>query len=309
MKMKKIIFFLLFCILFINKSLAIENKIIVKIDNEIITTIDIKKEYLYLLALNPGLNKLDEKEILEISKKSLIKEKIKKIEILNNKKKIEISDKYLKKILESVYNKIEIKSLEEFKTYLLLNDINYSDVVKKITIEALWNELIFSKFSSKLKINEDKIKKNIILNSNKIIKSYLLSEIFFELINKEDKKKKFIEIQKTIEEKGFANAALKYSISETSNTGGKLDWIKENSLNKIIRDQLDRIKTNEYTKPIAVPGGFLILKINQIKEDKKFLNLEKEFRKEVNNLKNYQLNQFSKIHFNKVRKNIQINEQ
>ena len=80
----------------------------------------------------------------------------------------------------------------------------------------------------------------------------MLSEIFFELINKEDKKKKFIEIQKTIEEKGFANAALKYSISETSNTGGKLDWIKENSLNKIIRDQLDQIKTNEYTKPIAV---------------------------------------------------------
>ena len=90
MKINKIFFFLILGLLIFTKSLALENKIIVKIENEIITTIDIKKEYLYLLALNPGLNKLDDKEILEISKKSLINEKIKNIEILNNTNNLNI---------------------------------------------------------------------------------------------------------------------------------------------------------------------------------------------------------------------------
>ncbi len=308
MKIKKIICFLILSILVFTKSLALENRIIVKIDNEIITTIDIQKEYLYLLALNPGLNKLEQKEILEISKKSLIKEKIKNIEILNHTNNTEIPDEYLEKILKNIYKKIGINNLEEFKSYILLNDIEYNDVIRKITIEALWNELIIAKFSSKIKIDEKKIKKNIKLNSNKFLKSYLLSEIFFEVINKEKLLSKYNEIQKTIKDKGFANAALKYSISESANTGGKLDWIKENTLNKLVKDNLDQIKTNEYTKPIAVPGGFLILKINQIKKDKISLDLEKEFSKEVNTIRNYQLNQFSKMYFNKAKKNIKIYE-
>ena len=308
MKINKIFFFLILSLLIFTKSLALENKIIVKIENEIITTIDIKKEYLYLLALNPGLNKLDDKEILEISKKSLINEKIKNIEILNNTNNLNIPDEYLEKILKNIYKKIGINNLNEFKSYLKIKDIEYNDVVRKITIEALWNELIITKFSSMVKINEEKIKKKINLNNKKLLKSYLLSEIFFEVINKEQLLTKYNEIQKTIKDKGFANAALKYSISESANTGGKLDWIKESSLNKIIKDNLDQITTNEYTKPIAVPGGFIILKINQIKTDKISLDLNKEFSKEVNYIRNYQLNQFSKIHFNKVKKNIQIYE-
>ena len=71
-----------------------------------------------------------------------------------------------------------------------------------------------------------------------------------------------------INNKGFDFAVLKYSISPTSKLGGKLDWINENSLNKSIRAAINGLKINDFTKPINVPGGFLILQINDIKNTK-----------------------------------------
>ena len=256
-------------------SKSIENKIIFKINNEIITSLDLENEVNYLLALNPNLNNLSKQEIIRISKKSVIQEKIKSTEILTNFENPKLPLELLEKLVKNIYFKIGIANLDEFKIYLNSKNVSYENVIKKLEIEALWNELIFSKFSNKLNIDEEKIMNDLKMNNNQKIRSYLMSEIFFEVKKGEKLNKKFDEISRSINKIGFDNTALKYSISETASVGGKLEWIKENSLNKKIIDFIKSKKLNEYTDPIAVPGGFLILQINEIKftEVKKDLEL------------------------------------
>ena len=306
-KKKLLIYFALILFIINGYAYSIENKILVKIENEIITSIDIDNEYKYLLALNPGIKNLNEDDIIKFSKKSIIHEKIKKIEIEKNFNNPNIPPEFLEQILRSVYSKIGIESLANFKKYLINKNINFKDVKNKLVIEALWNELILIKFSSKIKINEKKLKKKI-NDNNKFLKSYLFSEIFFDISNLNDLNDKFLEITNVINNKGFDFAVLKYSISPTSKLGGKLDWINENSLNKNIKSAINNLKKNEFTKPIVVPGGFLILKINDIKNTKVEIDIEKEFIKLKNYEKNNQLNQYSKIYFNKIKKNLKISE-
>ena len=135
-----------------------------------------------------------------------------------------------------------------------------------------------------------------------------MSEIVFEVSTNDEIDNKYKKIINTISVDGFNNAALKYSISETAKIGGKLDWINENSLNKKIRDKLKTLKINEYTKPIQIPGGFIILKINDIKISKSDESVENELKKLINQSNNRQLNQYSKIYFNKIKANVIINE-
>jgi len=305
---KKILKNLVFIFLiFITNSNSLENKIMIKIENQIITSIDINNEFKYLAALNPGMKNISSKDMIKFSKKSIIQEKIKQIEIEKNFDNPIISQKFLEQILQRVYSRIGLSSLSDFKKYLINNDIDFENVKNKLEIEALWNELILIKFSSKVKINEKELKERI-RNNNEYLKSYLLSEIFFEVSNTNELDNKFQEISKVINEKGFDFAALKYSQSQTSNVGGKLDWININSLNKNIRAAINNLEINDFTKPINVPGGFLILQINDIKNNKIEINFDREFQKLENYEKNNQLNQYSKIYFNKIKKNLEISE-
>ena len=289
-------------------AFGLENKILVKIENQIITSLDVNNEYKYLIALNPNIKNSKKEDLIKLSKRSIIQEKIKKIAIekyFNNPK---IPQKYLEQILKNVYSRIGINNLNDFKKYLEINNIDFENVQKKLEIEALWNELILIKFSSKIKIDEENLKNKIQKDNNKFLKSYLLSEISFEISNLKDLDKKFIEISEIIKNKGFDFAALKYSLSPTSNLGGRLDWINENSLNKNIKEAIKKLEINDFTNPIVVPGGFLILQINEIKNTKIEVNIENELKKLVNFEKNTQLNQYSKIYFNKIKKNLDINE-
>ena len=286
---------------------GIENKILVKIENQIITSLDLNNEYKYLIALNPSLKNSKKKDVIKLSKKSIINERIKKIEIEKTFKNPQLPEEFLDKILQNVYTRIGITNLNDFKEYLILNNVDIENVKNKLEIEALWNELILIKFSSKVKINEKNLKAKII-EGNKFSKSYLLSEISFEVSNLKDLDNKFTEISNVINNSGFDFAALKYSVSATSNFGGKLDWINENSLNKKIKDAIKNLKINEFTKPINVSGGFLILQINDIKNIQIEVNVEEELKKITNFEKNNQLNQYSKIYFNKIKKNLQIDE-
>ena len=288
-------------------SFDIENKILIKIENEIITSLDIQNEYKYLIALNPDIKKSNKEDIIKLSKRSILQERIKKIEINNNFNNPKIPEKFLKQIMQNIYKRIGFSNIEDFKKYLMNNNINFENVKKKLETEALWNELILIKFSSKVKIDEKELKERIKKN-DKFLKSYLLSEIYFEILNIKELDNKFQEISKTINEKGFDFAALKYSVSPTANIGGKLDWINKNSLNKNIRLAINDLKINDFTKPINVPGGFLILQINDIKNTKIEIDIEKEFKKLENYEKNNQLNQYSKIYFNKVKKDLEISE-
>jgi peptidyl-prolyl cis-trans isomerase SurA len=307
--LKKLILICLAFIFFIHSSssLSIENKILVKIDNQIITSLDVKNEYKYLIALNPNLKNSKKEDIFQLSKRSIISERIKKIEIEKNFNNPQIPEKLLDRILQSVYLKIGIENINDFKKYLAINDIDFENVKNKLEIEALWNELILIKFSSKVNINEKNLRKKIQQN-NKFSKSYLLSEISFEVSNLNDLDSKYTEISDVINNKGFDFAALKYSVSATSKVGGKLDWINENSLNKQIKNEIKNLKINDFTKPISVSSGFLILKINDIKNTQIEVDLEDELKKLTNFEKNNQLNQYSKIYFNKVKKDLQIDE-
>ena len=286
---------------------SIENKIIVKIENQIVTSLDINNEYKYLIALNPNIKNSKKEDLMKLSKRSVLQEKIKKIEIEKNFNNPKIPQKFLEQILQNIYSRIGLINLDDFKKYLMNNDIDFENVKNKLEIEALWNELILIKFSSKVKINEKELKKRI-KDSNKFLKSYLLSEISFEVSNLKELENKFQEISNVINNKGFEFAALKYSISPTSNLGGKLDWINENSLNNNVKVAIDNLKINDFTKPINIQGGFLILQINDIKNTKIEIDVEKEFKKLENYEKNNQLNQYSKIYFNKIKKDLEISE-
>ncbi len=307
-KNKILIFLTLIFFSYNTNILSIENKILLKIENQIITSLDIDNEFKYLIALNPNLKNSTKEDIFKLSKRSIIQEKIKKIEIEKNFKNPKIPQEFLEQIIKSIYSRIGMNNLNEFKEYLKMNNVNFEDVRKKLEIEALWNELILIKFSSKIKINEENLKDKIQRDNNKYLKSYLLSEIFFEISNLKDLDKKFIEIGDVIKNKGFDFAALKFSLSQTSNLGGKLDWINENSLNKKVKDAIINLKIDDFTNPIVVPGGFLILQINDIKKTKIKVNVEDELKKLINFEKNNQLNQYSKIYFNKIKKKLEINE-
>ena len=304
---KILLFFGLIFFILNTSSNSLENKILIKVENQIITSLDVDNEYNYLVALNPNIKNFEKNDIVKFSKKSILMEKIKKIEIDKNFDNPKIPEKFLNQILENVYLKIGFTNINDFKKYLTKNNIDFENVKNKLEIEALWNELILIKFSSKVKINEKELKKKI-RDNNKFLKSYLLSEISFEVSNLKELDNKYKEISKTINEKGFDFAALKYSVSPTSNIGGKLDWINENSLNKNIKDAINNLNVNDFTQPINIPGGFLILKINDIKNTKIEINIDREFEKLKNYEKNNQLNQYSKIYFNKVKKGFEISE-
>jgi len=307
-KKKNLIYVIFIFFIFNNSSFCLENKILVKINDVIVTSIDVENEAKYLLSLNPNIKNLSKKEIFDLSKKSIIKEKVKYIEINKNFKNPNIPDNYIEQILKNIYQKINIKNLENFKKYLEENNIDYDFVKDKIEIETLWNELIISKFSSKIVIDKEEIRKKLIAERKQYSKSFMISEIFFEASKSDQIENIYKNIVKTIENEGFEKAVLKYSSSITANSGGQIGWVQEETLNESLKNIFFEMNEGEYTKPIAVPSGFLVLKINKIKKEKINPNIEKKINEIINYKKNDQLNQFSKMHFNKIKKGMSVDE-
>lgn len=309
MKQIKFIFLLLILIFNFNTYLfSIENKILVKIDNEIITTLDIFNESKYLILLNPKIQDLNENEIYNIAKNNLIREIIKKKEILSKTNKIEIQDKYLDEIIKSSYPQLNISSYKEFEKYLKSKKILFENLKEKVSIEIIWNQMIYNQFISKVKINKNELIKNVKEISNSKIKSYLLSEIIFKLDSGVKLEDSLIKIKTDIEKLGFNNAASIHSISSTSSIGGNLGWIDETALNFEISSNLQNLNIGQYSKPILTPSGFLILKIDDIKNIENKIDVNKEIEKLVKIKTNQQLNQYSNIYFNKITKKFYINE-
>ena len=308
MNFKKIL--LIFCalILTLEKTYALENKILFKVDNEIITSVDIYNETKYLKTLNPKVRSLDNKSIFEIAKNSIIKDKIKKIALKENLMNGNIEKRFLEEMMKSIYLKLGIDTLSEFKDFLKINELDINIVENKLKNEILWNQFIYKKFSSKINIDEENIKNEILNYSDKKIKKFLLSEIVFKIEQGENLENKFDKISNEIINKGFDNAASINSISDTSSIGGKIGWVNETSLNKEIKDELSNINIGEYTKPIFTSIGYIILKINDIQEYEQKIDLNNEIKELIKSKTNQQLNQFSNIYFNKIKKDIVINE-
>ena len=308
--MKTIKLISIFIILILSKTQAnsIENKIILKIDNEIITSLDIKKEARYLITLNPNTKNLSNDQIYLISKNSLVREKIKKKEILKNFEIINIEQDILEELIKNMFDKLNINSRNEFINYLNKNKLTIDHVEEKIKMEVMWNRLVYLKFKSKIKINPEAIKKEILKNQKTGSKKYFLQEILFDIKKDENIQKKNYLIQDSIKKQGFEKTALLYSISSTSKNNGNIGWISASSLNKNIYDKIKDLKAGEISKPITIPGGFLILKILEMKIVQEEIDVEKELSKVIKNKTNSQLNQYSLIFYNKIKKDIQIDE-
>ena len=301
-----IIFFNFFCN---NYIYSFESYVVLKVNNKIITNVDIDKEYRYLIALNTDLQNIDKKKVMNIAKDSIIREKIKEDELL---KYFDLSkeNKYIKSILKNFYKKLGMKNEKEFKNYLSKYNLSFDEIKKKIQIEAAWNDLIYKKYVSKLEINKIKIKNNIneLLSKNKEHNVYLISEILFNTESFEEIQKKYKLIEKSILEVGFKNTANLYSVANSGKLGGKVGWINETQLSEIIKKEVSKLKVGEYTKPITIPGGFLIIHLDDKKTQNIYLNFDEEFEKQLTYEKNVQLEQYSKIYFKKIKKNSIISE-
>lgn len=290
------------------KLLSFENKILFKVNNEIISSIDVYNEINYLTALNPDFSSIDQNEKYEIALNSLEREKIKKIEIIRNTDNLKIDDEFLDNLIESVYKQLKFKNLNDFKKHLSSYQTDYNLFKDKIIIENIWNELIYIKFKDKVIINKEELTKRI-LNSNKEFSiSLKLSEITFRVENTEDFDEKYNSIKKDIFDKGFENAAIIHSISNTSKVGGKIGWVIENSIENKIKKQLLKLNVGDFSEPFVIPGGFVILKIDDKKKENLLENnLEKKLEELIKTETNRQLQNFSNIYLQKIKKNIVIN--
>ena len=305
--MKKI-FSIIFLILIVSSVKAIETKIVRNIQNEIITNVDIKNEFRYLSALNNNLKNLNKEKIFNIASNSIINEKIKKIELLKYYKEIKIDIKYLNILLKTIYTRQGLKSMEEIEEYLGGFGLSIDDITKKITIDALWNQLVVKKYGTQIEINESKIYKNITQRNNNQTKEYQLAEIIFEIKNKEEINKKYKDIINNIKEVGFENTASMYSFAESSKIGGDIGWVNEASLNNKIKEKIVNLKMGEISSPIILPNGILILKVKNKRNTAIQIDYKNELKKAIEYEKNRQLDQYSKIYFNKIKKNLEFNE-
>ncbi len=297
--------FVFFLIVFTNFSSSYSNefKIVAKVDDKIITNIDIKQEEIYLLTFNKSLKNLNKKELYDLSKNSLVKYHIKDKEI---KKyfKIEKISKLEERLIKESYLSKSFKNKTEYINFLKKNNLNYDVIKKKLIIDRLWNTLVFEKYQNKVKVNENEIKKKLITYVKNQKKRYQvnISEILFDFETNYDEVKKFIETY------SFENAALKYSISNTSSKGGEIGWVNLNNLNDELKKQIMALEIGEITQLIKSVNGNLILKLNSKKEVETNFDLDKEVKKQISYESNKQLNSFSLNYFQKLRNNTSINE-
>ena len=311
MEKKIFIYLLIIFHLCIKHANSLENKIIFKINNEIITTFDVSQEQKYLKVLNQNLKKLDQNKLKSLATDSLIKEKIKEIELVKYYQ-IEkaLNDRNLEKIIKNLYKNIGFQNKEEFKNYLESQNLKFTLIKKKMAIEMLWNNLIFEKFNNRVVIDEIEVKNNLDkeLNNLSLTKDIFLSEILIR--NSKDLKldEVYLEILKSIKDVGFAATANIFSISGTAKIGGKVGWVKESSLSKQIQQSIINLKKGQISKPIKINENFLILRIDETKINKQKINKDKILSDRILYKKNQQLERYSLAFFKKVKQNIKINE-
>ena len=309
MILKKIFF--LITIYFLTTSLSFSNislKILMKINNEIITTYDIEQEKNYLLALNPNLKQMNENQLMMIAKKSLTKEIIRKNEI---SKYIELKqdDPQIETVLNNLIKKLNFNNKIEFENYLQNFNISIDDLRKKIEIENEWKNMIYIKYNNSINIDKNSLMLKIDnLIKNNYVMEYNLSEIIFTIKNDTTYNDEFEKIKNSIEDNGFENTANLYSISDSSNVGGKIGWVAKKNLSDLIINKIKNLKKDEYSRPIKIENNFLILKINEKRKKPFKMDKQAELDKMIMIETTKQLDKFSNIFYNKIKLNAKISE-
>ena len=279
-----------------------------KINDQIVTTYDLEKETNYLLALNPKLEDIDRNNLLELAKRSVIKEMIRKNEILKFKE-LNLQNTQINNVLNNIIQNLNFADQSQFENYLKNFNITIDDIKKKIEIENEWKNLIYAKYSESVKIDKDNLINKIEKESKEEFSlEYNLSEIVLDKkkdVSSEELSKKIFE---SIEKNGFENTANLYSISDSSKVGGKIGWIKKNNLSLEINRELENLKINSYSGLIKIRNNYLILKINDIKEVAIEIDKQKELNKMIMIETSNQLEKFSNIFYNKIKLNSRISE-
>ena len=308
----KLFTFILLLLIFNNKLVfsKSEIKILFKIDNEIITNIDVENEKKYLIALNNKLNEIPISQLNNIAKESLIKEIVKKNE-LKEFFDLTKTNEYAEKMAKNFYKRLNFKNEKEFELYLNNFNVKKKFVIEKIKHESLWNQMIYEKFRYQINIDEKKLRQILQkkINENEYKnEEYDISEILFELNSNENLDNKLNIIKKSINELGFENTSNIYSISSSSKFGGKIGWIEKNKLSEVLLKEIINIKKNELSKPIQTNNGYLIIRLNDKRVVNKEINFEDELNKLVSFEKDKQYNQISNIFYNKIKQNTYISE-
>jgi len=279
-----------------------------KIDNEIVTSHDIEQEINYLKALNPGLSQINKDELLIIAKKSLIKEFIKRKEI-EKYKKLNLENAQINNVLSNLIQNLNLQNENELENYLNTFNFSLKELKKKIEIENEWKNLIYSKYINSVKVDrKELINKIESLSNEKFLLEYNLSEIVFTNTTNISLDQLFENIQESITKNGFQNTANLYSISESSKVGGKIGWVKKNSLSDVIIERLKDLNINENTSPLKINNNYFIFRINDIRKVEIEIDKKKELDKMIFVETSRQLDKFSNIFYNKIKLNSEINE-
>ena len=307
MKLNKIIIILIVFLIISQKTHAESTiSIIYKINQEIITSIDIENEEAYLISLNNQLENLDKKKRYLLAKNSILREYIKRIEI-SKYFILDQKDPIIEKVINDFIIKLNLENRSAFEEHLANYNLTIDDIKKKIEIETIWNQLIYEKYSNQLKIDEKKFEEKI-KNQKNLKTLFSLSEIIFNKSGDQKLDDKVDIINQSINEIGFKNTANIYSISDSAKFGGDIGWIDKKNLSKNILIVLEQINTNEHTTPIPITNGFLILKLKEIKSEESEINFDEELNKMIRYETDRQLNTYSKIYYNKIKINTIINE-
>ena len=308
MKKLKIIITIILVLNYNNLLNALSINIKAKVEDTIITNLDIENEKKYLFFLNPRLKEIEFSKTNEIAKNSLITEIIKRKELeknfnFNNKNNV------IDIIKRNFITRRNIKNDSDFEKVLKTNQLDYENIKKKWQTEGLWNQLVYQKYVNNIKINKVELRKNILkqVENEKKKFDYNLSEIVFSETD-ENIEKFLIKVFQSIEDIGFENTANIFSNSNSSKNGGLIGWVNELQISEKINKNLSNVEINGITKPIKIENGFIILKMNDKRLVKEKIDLEDQLNKLVNKETNRQLNNFSIIFLKKLRKNTQINE-
>ena len=305
----KITIFLILISTFVQFSYSDTIEIKVKINDQIITNLDIEIEKKYLLFLNPKLIELERSRVEDLARNSLITEIIKKIE-LEKFFDFTKNNHLVNKIEKQLIKRRNISNVEDFKKILKSKDLNYFIVKEKLLIETLWNKLIYDKYKDNVVINKEELRENIIIefNNNKKKFAYNLSEIVLSKDVGEAFDERLLKIDKSIEKVGFENTANIYSISSSSKNGGLIGWVNEIQISKKINEKIRKLEVNQITEPIEIQNGYILIKVNNKKQIQQDINIDNELDKLINKEMNSQLSNFSTIFYKKLKKNIEINE-
>ena len=310
MRIKLFFFFLIFLSLF-NKAFSnIEDRIVAKVDNEIITNYDLINEVNTILALtNKTANKNELGKLKNLAFASLKKRLIKETEIKRykisryNKADINNYIQALETNLGLIQQNISLK--DHFKKY----GANYEFYLEGVIINFKWNSLIFSLYRKQLDLDEELIKSELnkqIQQENKI-EEFNLSEIVLENWDQI----KLNEVKKSIQENGFVKTATLYSESISSSKGGSIGWVVSKSISKNYLKIISKLKKTQISEPIKINNNIVIIKLN----DKRILNqnnldLVEIEKKIIRQKKEEKLNIFSDSHYLNLEKNayVEINE-